>query len=193
MSYVDILPSNVSDEIRAVDQVGSSSIDKLSKSDFNLLPQSCKKELLPHLAYMYRLDINGLKEQEIRDYISATFEIKKYQGTHYATRLALQSIFSEALLVDFDENLEPYYFRADVKVQSKKAYGEDNFLLAIKLIDESKNARSKFDSFNLKMPLIGTNTHINTGGTQNIKMNNELHFKDAVVQINIQGAGLWTV
>lgn len=192
MSYVNLLPSNTSDEMRAVDEVASQRIDLLSKSDFNLLPQSCKKELLPHLAYMYDLDISGLQEQGIRDYISSAFEVKKYQGTIYAVRLSLKSIFNEAEIIEWFEDkndvLEPFHFKANLVMKSNTSTSYDpmKFEKAKQLINASKNARSVFDGFNVKLPDVIVASNLQSAGVSNIQLKNELKFKDGLCEIKSQ-------
>ena len=149
MSYVNILPSNTSDEIRAVDKIGSSSIVKLSKSDFNLLPQSCKKELLPHLAYMYDLDISGLEEQKIRDYISSAFEIKKYQGTPFAIKKVFEALKIKATLNEwFKYAGEPFHFKVDLSLEDKEITPNRANIL-ISWLNTFSNVKSVLDELSL--------------------------------------------
>ena len=196
MSYPNILPANATDEMRAVDQIGALSCDKLSKSDFNLLPQSCKKELLPHLAYMYDLDISGLETQEIRDYISNAFEIKKYQGTPHAVKLSLKSKFTESKINEWfeDKTLEPFHFKAHLTLQvnSKKIYDTLTFNKVKQLINSSKNARSVFDGFDLKIPDGTVNIKSRVGGVFNVKLQNRLSLNSSV-NIKSQTGGIFNI
>ena len=196
INHIDLLPSNSSTSIRAVDKIGSATIEKLDKSDFNLLPQSCRKELLPHLAYMYDLDISGLSEQATRDYLSSVFDIKRHIGTVRSVQLALKSIFLDSKIIEWTENtsLEPFHFQADLYIDadSTKAYSPFSFQKAKQMIEVSKNTRSVFDGFLVNYPLVRSEIFIQCNTISSIELANKIDLKNEI-NLKIGGAVVWTV
>jgi P2-related tail formation protein len=169
---------------------------RVDYSDLKIDVMSCDKSILPHVALKIGANIDNMLESEARKYLS-TFT-KKAVGTVGAVEDAISSTLDNAQLVEWHqdkENLAVGFFGVTVQVQNDESikYDERLFYTSKRVIKENKNVRSKFDSFNLAMPLIGTNTYIAFGRTSNLKLKNDLAFKQGQVQINIQGAGIWTV
>jgi phage tail P2-like protein len=216
-----LLPLNTTDEQLALEQVGSKHLD-FDLKNLTTIPKDTPVEILPYLAYMLDVDIKSLEVSEQRILIQNALEIHRHKGTIRSVKLALKSIFNNAEISEWfnNSNLEPYHFEVifSLRANDKTSYSEAKFRKVEKLINSSKNVKSVFNGFNLKMPLIGTNTYIAVGRTSNlklkneltfkksevpliigvggktdIKMRNDLAFKQSQVQINIQGAGIWTV
>ncbi len=164
-----LLPNNHSRQ----DQEFALFLDDSSRVDYKDLKidvMTCDISLLPHLALIKGANISGMTENEARIYI-LNFS-KKNIGTRGAVEDVVNVTFEDAKVTEWfqdKENLKKGVFRIDVKAQSKKAYGEDTFLLSTRLINSSKNVRSKFDSFKVSMPQVGTKTNIAVASSTNLK------------------------
>jgi P2-related tail formation protein len=167
---------------------------QVSYADITKDPLICDSSLLPHIALAKFANIDGMQESESRLYLK-TFN-KKILGTVGAVEDAARVCFEDSKIVEWFEdveNLKEGEFKLNIDFSSQQKYGEDEFLLSEKLIKKSKNVRSKFNCFNLLMPFIEINNYISVAKTSNVKLKNELIFKDSEVNISIQGAGIWTV
>ena len=191
---MNLLPNNSSYK----EQKFAELFDKNSRVNYNDLKidvRSCHKSILPHIALTLGANIDNMLESEARKYLE-TFS-QKAIGTVGAVKDAVSSTLDNAKLVECheDEALPLGYFGVTVQVLNDKSkkYDERLFSTSKRVIKENKNVRSKFDSFNLAMPLIGTKIYTAVAKTSNLKLNNDLTFKDSEVQIHIQGAGIWTV
>lgn len=192
---MSLLSSNATQELRAIEETLEQQSIKLRVIDLNLNPLECKKELLPHLAFMYSLDIANLSVDEQRQYIHNAFEIRRHQGTLYSVKKALELLFSEASIREwFDYAGEPYHFEANLVLSTdvSKVYDEAKFKKTDELLNLAKNTRSVFDGFEISLPISKVNTNVIGGGVFDVCINNELDF-NTEANFKFYGGVVWTV
>lgn len=174
-----LLPQNESSTLKGLDTVFESA-STLDISGVTILPQDARAELLPYLAHMLDVNISGLSETESRALIANAIEIHRYQGTLYAVKKVLLSVFSEAEILEwFDIGGEPYTFNAKVTigVSLDAVFDTKKFEKCRELINSAKNARSHFLNFYVELPkskgLLGCDTGLNwmtdTSGQTDLK------------------------
>jgi len=188
MSYINLLPPNATKLEKACDKVGSLRLQELKKTTYDLFPLTCNKKFLPHLAYIYSLDISNLSEDEIRELIGSAFDIKRHQGTVSSLQKALESISYKAIKKEWYEyGAEPYHFMVDLilKIDSDKKFGDSKFKKMKQLIEMSKNARSVFDYFNIKLEDSFYHFKFFGANTTNLKLKNEINFKKQTQKIKV--------
>lgn len=185
-----LLPPNSTELEHAIDSMAAKQLGiDLAKVDTNAM--TCDAVLLPWLAAAMRVDIDGLGIPEQRQLISNAFEIHKYKGSVYAVQKALDVVFDDAQLKEFENAFE---FSADVKVKPNpnSVYTPDKFARAVELVNQAKNLRSRFKGFNVSLPDAGlsTNHHsalaIHAALSSNIKGAGKMN-------INITGAMQWMI
>ncbi len=195
-NYTNLLPSNSSLKQVALDKTISARIQNLKQADFNLLATTCKEEFLPHLAFLFSLDITNLKQQEQRDLIKNAYEIYRYAGTAYSVKLALQSIFSTAEIKTWleDESLEPYHFTSNLTLSSdvSKKYDSKKFAKVKELLEISKSKRDVFDGFSLKFANAKADIKVQVASVLNLKLSNTLNLNSSA-KIKIIGGVVWTI
>jgi len=137
-----LIPINESLDLKAVDETIDNRFNFLKEFDLNLFPLLCKKKYLPHLAFMFDVDINSLNEQATRELLSCAISLKKYIGSVYYLEEMLK-ILSEDIKVKewFTYGGEPYYFKVQVKADTK-AITKEFYEKLEKAINEYKNVRS---------------------------------------------------
>lgn len=150
---MSLLPNNTS----LKDQQFAVLIDDKSKVDYADLtkdPLNCHASLLPHLALEKGANIDNLSEKEARQYLS-TFN-KKAIGTVGAVENAINVFFQDAKLIEWhkDPELEKGFFRVDmtVKADNTMTYDQRTFTLLNRLINKSKNVRSKLAGYEISFP-----------------------------------------
>jgi phage tail P2-like protein len=196
MSYKDLLPKNVSEEQRAVDQAMHERLEKLKQADFNMLPMSCDVSLLPHLAYMFSLELGGLDIEEQRKYISGAMDKYRHDGSLKAVKNVLEVVFGKAVIKRwFEYDGEPHHFRANLtlKADPSKVYDKAKFDTAKALLNSARNEQSVFDGFDIKVPDALGEYKLNGGGVMDVKLKNELNLKAVEANINITGGVMWTI
>ncbi|WP_324171981.1 phage tail protein I [Sulfurimonas sp.] len=192
---MSLLPPNATKELRATDTVLGARIEALKELDLDLNPLTCKKEILPHLAFIYSLDISNLSVDEQRQYIHNAFEIRTHQGTLYSVKKALKLIFNEATIKEwFNYAGEPYHFKADLILSAdvSKIYDEAKFKKTNFLLNLAKNTRSVFDGFELSLPNAKGNINLMGGGVFDVHIQNELDFNTGA-NFKLYGGVVWTV
>ena len=163
--FISVLPPASSDIENSLDRVADK-IVSLDLSQFDINPKTCNKKLLPFLAAQVSIVLSGLNESEQRALLSNAKHIYKYHGTPYAVEQALNSIFANAQVVEFEER--PYIFSAKVMLGNdiNQVLGGDKFNTAKRLVEFAKNGRSRFSNFDVSLP-------------------------DVVLNVNLQGAVQW--
>ncbi len=148
-----LLPLNSTLAEHAVDLVAEHKL-AMDFSAVDTHPLSCDARLLPYLAQAWRVDIQGLEEDEARQLIFNAPEIHKYKGTVYAVKKALGSIFERSNITEFGSGERVFEFDARVtaKANPDLVLDESKFEVARKLINSTKNGRSRFVNFELEMP-----------------------------------------
>lgn len=163
--------------------------------DLNIHPLTCNISLLPHIALREGANINGMFESEARLYLN-TFS-KENTGTIGAVEDAVNVHFKDAQVIEWfedKENLAKGMFRIDVntKADNSVIYDDRLFSSSTRLINSSKNVRSKLDFVNLKLSQKEMNIKNSGGAVINIKLKNELAF-NSELQINLKGGIIWTI
>jgi phage tail P2-like protein len=142
-----ILPPHKSAVQKALDALSGERFEGLDLSVISILPLTCPKEILPHLAESFGVDIAGLNEEQTRELLRDAFQIHYYAGTPYSIKRALQIVFMQAGIEEWQEYAgEPYYFRVTIQ-SDPNVLGINTALLEklIKTANRYKNARSLID------------------------------------------------
>ncbi len=187
-SVSTLLPLNAKPIERALDALIAQSLAfDLTAIDTN--PLTCSVVLLPVLANMWRVDIKQLDEHEQRQLIHNAPEIHKYKGTVYAVQKALNSVFNETEVI---EDKAAFEFDAKVTLKSdpKSVYGDEKFIVARQLVNNAKNARSRFIHFDLSFPNASCSITKTDLGAVALKLNTQLNF-NATANVVVQGAMQW--
>ncbi len=167
------LPPNASKQNRAVDKTLEHRVEELNKSDFNLLPQSCRAELLPHLAYMLSVDIVGLDEREQRVLIQNALEVRRHQGTPFAIKKMFESLNMQAEVSEwFSYGGEPYHFSLDLILENKEIT-QKRVRSIHKQLAFAKNARSVLDELMLSYT-VKNSVFVYSGGVGEVCINSEM-------------------
>lgn len=185
-----LLPPNASELEHAIDNMAAKQLNiDLVKVDTNAL--TCDAALLPWLAAVMRVDIDGLDISEQRQLISNAFEIHKYKGTVYAVQKALDVVFADAQIKEF---FSPFEFDADVKVKAdpNAVYTPAKFVRARELVNQAKNLRSRFRAFKIGFPDASFSVNQNTALNMNVSFSSQLNLA-AKTNVNITGAMQWII
>lgn len=97
---MSLLPSHKSKFDKKLDKFFGIELDSLDISIINTLAMSCPVSLLPVLAKSFDVDINGLDEKSARKLIHNALEIHKLAGTFWAIKKRVESIDSNALIIE---------------------------------------------------------------------------------------------
>lgn len=164
---MSLLPGNESEHLKIFDEIFEKSTTA-DVSGITILPQDARAQILPYLAHMFDVDISGLSPSEQRSLIQNAIEIHRYEGTLYAVKKALLSVFSQAEIVEwFDVEGDPYTFDAKVTIGTSlvQVFDAKKFEKCRELINMAKNERSHFLNFYVELPkskgLIGCDTGLN--------------------------------
>ena len=180
-----LLPQNATEQEQALDQLAATKLAiDLAPIDTNA--RTCDAKLLPWLALAWRLNITGLSVNEQRQLIANAAESHKYKGTVHAAQQALNAVFSDAHIQQFQDPAKPYEFSAQVKItaDTTRVYDTTKFDTARRLVNEAKNVGTRLVSFDIAMPdgqlLIAMHsaatmtptlaTHVNLTATTNIQV-----------------------
>lgn len=184
-------------------------------------PKSCHVGVLPFLAWECDVDISGVSESTAREMIQAAFDAMQYAGTTKALQDNVTALSDESKVVEWYEyDGDAYHFKADVIVSDmNKRFGENLFAKMDATANKYKNVRSKFDGFNImlrdadgKVEVAGAGTlsaklanelsldynsfgaiDVATVCLMNVKTSNTIEVVYPQTDINIQGAGIWTI
>ena len=176
---MSLLPNNSTKK----DQLFAEILDNKSSIGFDDLKidvMTCNISVLPHIALEKGANIDGMLEHEARLYLK-TFT-KKYIGTIGAVEDAMNACFNNAELIEWfqDDFLEAGEFNicVDVKNDLSLVYGKRLFSLSKRLINDSKNVRSKLNSFELKIKSEG-DLYFQKALVQNVNLQNNYKYKEA--------------
>ncbi len=167
---------------------------RVDYSDIAPDPLTCHISLLPHIALQKGANIDNMLESEARQYLS-TFT-KKTIGTAGAVEDAINVCFDDAELIEWfdDENLKKGMFKVsvDLKDNVSLVYDERLFSLSRRLINESKNVRSKLDAFDLKINSEGS-IFLKQSAVTTIKTSNNIFFDYLHKNTNISANTVYEV
>jgi phage tail P2-like protein len=148
---VTLLPAHKNNIQKALDVLSGEWFEALDLSVISILPLTCPKEILAHLAESFDVDISGLNEQQTRELLQDAFKIHYYAGTPYSIKRALAIVFKHAGIQEWQEyEGNPYYFR--ITVESNPDIIGINLTLLEKLVSTAKrykNARSLIEVLRL--------------------------------------------
>ncbi|HDZ4965299.1 TPA: phage tail protein I [Campylobacter jejuni] len=151
---------------KAIDLSAKARFEELNLASITNLAQHCDERLLPVLANAYDVSIDGLNEKEARKLISKALLLDRYNGTAWAIKEALCTVFPTAVVKEwFEYSGKPYFFK--VKVSTTNVSFDERTLNTLeRLIKDFKNVRSvleaieieienKNDSFNASVEISG--------------------------------------
>ncbi|MDR0580203.1 MAG: phage tail protein I [Campylobacteraceae bacterium] len=150
---VTLLPAHKTAVQKALDILSGERFEALNLSVISILPKTCPKEILPHLAESFDVDILGLNEQQTRELLQDAFQIHYYAGTPYSIKRALAIVFKHAGIQEWQEyEGDPYYFRVTVE-SNPDITGITQQLLdrLVQTAKRYKNARSLIDCLRLNL------------------------------------------
>lgn len=187
---MNLLPKNANQVELALDALSAQKL-ALDITDIDLNPMTCPKKLLPFLAYQWRVNIDELTEEEQRKFIANALEIHRYKGTVHAVEKALQAVFKDSKIIEHQRHFE---FDARVKLNPTphSVYDANKFLTARTLVNQAKNARSRFINFDIDLPEAQLNVNQTNASKVSANLNSQLEL-NANTNIAIQGAVLWTL
>lgn len=149
---MNLIPLNESDTQRVVEDVGTNTLSNIDITKLTVSPLDCDVSVLPHLALAFDVSIEGLQEQEARDYLQNAREIKKYIGSTYAVKKAAASIFGDDIEVlpwnKFGGEPCTYKFEIDV---NEKPVNDENIEKTIKLVDIAKRTAAHLSGITVNM------------------------------------------
>lgn len=186
---MSLLPSNA---LRK-DQQFALLIDEKSKvdySDLNVNPLICDSSLLSHIALQKGANIDYLSEKETRQYLN-TFN-KKANGTVGAVEDAINVFFQNAKLIEWfkDTELKKGTFRVDmtIKADNTMLYDQRTFTLLNRLINQSKNKRTKLAGYKISFPPVVAEVKVSSANDP-LKVHPFMSINDLIVSedISLQG------
>ncbi len=150
---MSILPINESELQRAVEKVGTLTLEKFDLTKITLNPLECDVSLLPHLALDFDVSIAGLDESEARAYLQHAREIKYYIGSPWAVKKAAASIFGENIQVQTWDKHDgvPGTYKFLIDVTPDKSVNDENINKTIKLVDEAKRESTHLSGITINM------------------------------------------
>lgn len=149
---MNLIPLNESDTQRVVEDVGTNTLSNIDISQLTVSPLDCDVSVLPHLALAFDVSIEGLEEQEARDYLQNAREIKKYIGSTYAVKKAAASIFGDDIEVLPWNKFggEPCTYKFWINV-NEKPVNDENIEKTIKLVDIAKRTAAHLSGITVNM------------------------------------------
>jgi len=149
---LNLIPLNESDTQRVVEDVGTNTLSNIDISQLTVSPLDCDVSVLPHLALAFDVSIEGLQEQEARDYLQNAREIKKYIGSTYAVKKAASSIFGDDIEVLPWNKFggEPCTYKFWINV-NEKPVNDENIEKTIKLVDIAKRTAAHLSGITVNM------------------------------------------
>jgi len=140
-NFKTLLPKHEEQKLKDLDFLGADVVSRIDLKNFTLLPSDTPVNLLPRLALMYDVNIEGLSEKEQRKLIEKSFDIHRHLGTAYALKEALKVISVDAEVIEWyntNGELAPYYFGLKLDKMDNRG---TSFLL--NYIGRFKNERSR--------------------------------------------------
>lgn len=189
-----LLPKNEPEILRFLECVASDMLENCDLESINTLPLSARAELLPHLAFMFDVDITGLSEGEARRLILNAIEIHRYAGTLYAVKKALQVCFSEYEIKEwFDFGGKPFTFKLEVTIGTdlRAVFDAKKWIKARDLIYWAKNERSQLLGIDVKLPEARSDIFVSAGLVYEANPKGETKFlKRSRGEFIVQSAGI---
>lgn len=149
---MNLIPLNESNTQRVVEDIGSRTLERIDVLKLTVSPLDCDVSVLPHLAVAFDVSIEGLEEQEARDYLQNAREIKKYIGSTYAVKKAASSIFGDDIEVLPWNKFggEPCTYKFWINV-NEKPVNDENIEKTIKLVDIAKRTAAHLSGITVNM------------------------------------------
>ena len=175
MKHKSLLPPNGTELEQAIEK--SMNIHMLAVKVANN-PITAPVNFLPFLAQQFSVDVwdDLLTEQEKRESIVQSVAIHKHKGTVLAVKKALSVIFEDSAITEFTGNRAfEFDVHVTLKADGNAVYEAEKYALARKVANETKNERSRFVNFNLKMPDAKAEINESTGAIFNMQIANEIN------------------
>gem|GEM_PF-3199089 len=200
MSKISLLPTFEDEALHTLDEVVSLRLDSFNKSldaiSTFFFPDKCNKKILPFLAYQFGVDfkLDSLTETQQRDLIYTSIGLHKKIGTPYAVKKALQSLGATAEVLEwFKTESEPYTFKIQIFLTDDltQVLKRDDFNKYEKLIERTKNVRSRFESFIVDIPTITAEVKVSSG-SEALKVRPFMNINELIINNDISLNSGWS-
>lgn len=127
-----------------------------------LNPKTCDKKFLPFLAYENSVDFwsDDLSEQEKRNLIFYSKQLKRKKGTLYAVEKVLEQFNITAKIKEWwSYGGDAYHFMIDIE-SIGTAYSEADLAVLEKYVNIYKNVRSVLDAINVTASIDTANIYL---------------------------------
>lgn len=168
MTFQSLLPSFENTELHALDEVAYKMFERLINECLPLKtilnPKECPSKFLSFLAYENAVDFWGdsLSEQEKRNLIASSKELKRKKGTLYAVEKVLEQFNITASVQEWwSYGGDAYHFKIDIE-SIGIAYSENDIQVLENYINVYKNVRSVLDAINVTASIDAANIFIGT-------------------------------
>lgn len=170
---MSLLPLNESKELHRLDEYFGKRIDYLNQLNLIVHPLYVEKKYLKLLSVILDIDIVGLTENEARELLSLFIELQKYAGTVYVLKKVMGIFFNDVILNDQIGNYE-----FDFIVELKNDVSVEKLKKIKSLANKYKNVRSKLRNIIINLPLLQTNTKLNSTCVFSLEINSKSLIKE---------------
>ena len=170
---MSLLPLNESKELHKLDEYFGKRIDYLNQLNLIVHPLYVEKKYLKLLSVILDIDIVGLTENEARELLSLFIELQKYAGTVYVLKKVMGIFFNDVILNDQIGNYE-----FDFIVELKNDVSVEKLKKIKSLANKYKNVRSKLRNIIINLPLLQTNTKLNSTCVFSLEINSKSLIKE---------------
>lgn len=170
---MSLLPLNESKELHRLDEYFGKRIDYLNQLNLIVHPLYVEKKYLKLLSIILDIDIVGLTENEARELLSLFIELQKYAGTVYVLKKVMGIFFNDVILNDQIGNYE-----FDFIVELKNDVSVEKLKKIKSLANKYKNVRSKLRNIIINLPLLQTNTKLNSACVFGLEINSKSSIKE---------------
>jgi phage tail P2-like protein len=168
MPFQSLLPQFEKVELHCLDEFAYEIFKRLNEECAGLKtmlnPKECNSKFLPFLAYENAVDFWGdnLSEQEKRNLISSSKELKRKKGTLYAVEKVLEQFNITASVQEWwSYGGDAYHFKIDIE-SIGIAYSAQDIKTLENYVNVYKNVRSVLDSINVTASIDAANIFIGT-------------------------------
>jgi phage tail P2-like protein len=171
--------------VRLKDEIGTGSF---------LNPSICDEKWLPLLSDFYGGLISYESDKSLREQIVAIPKIRRKLGTVNTVKKALQSLgVTVEVLEWFKTESEPYSFKIQIFLTDDltQVLKRDDFNKYEKLIERTKNVRSRFESFIVDIPTIRAVVKVSTE-SEALKVRPFMNINELIINNDISLNGGWS-
>ena len=166
MKFQSLLPQFEEIKLHSIDEFSSIFFENLKNESSNLKnmlnPKLCEKKFLPFLAYENSVDFwsDDLSEQEKRNLIFSSKQLKRKKGTLYAVEKVLEQFNITAKVKEWwSYGGDAYHFMIDIE-SIGTAYSEADLAVLEKYVNIYKNVRSILDAINVTASIDTANIYL---------------------------------